>query len=1265
MDNLYAVCLEQISLSGFEGISLPYLWKLLSELSLPCPIDIYTKKWIWEQLKANTDQLQFYLSEEETPSLEYVCRGRDRGFCDSNRKTADAVLLSQPLEKLEALKEKFKIVASYELREAALGITQYGLQCTDVQYKILELLAKSRKRGILGSDLADRVGVGPKDLFFQIKTLQKYGIEITKQKVTVPVEGHTSKKTVQTNLLRLSRFVEEESPHAPEKESDETAETEENEEAERSFMFVPPMKKHIVDFFTRSNTQILKESEVRRYAIQFIGKPKYWQKVKRQLISDGTLRAVLAKVSESEELVPCLQLQSTLERKQPSSMNKNSFVMELPLSYQLYKAIEATGPRGLYMKDLVDMFPILSVKNMRKRIQDLESYGVVFVPEQKGKTMNYRLVVSQHFSTESNVSLSALLEHNKKQRDLVELAHKKHNKRKETKREERNLKTESEHDRESQPATDSAKVHSRKHILTVQRMQRETKLTELLENRRIIAVSEIRSLLGKEGDKNSGTISGKTIHRMLNSLQTKTGAKLCTIRLPSYVGTIKSVSLLLHRDVSPDSTEVQDFVAKLKSREASQSQSSDTATREIIEVDKLSNIEPSIISPTSQLPASTSSSQSPNDFVKLALEYGFIRACMVRARLLHQFLWLWLFDCGGSEENLSSTVDVEDLLYEGDTVPLLSGLPHHSKDQKQSDIEQPLVTSLVGPSRQFGTYPLKDERSDTNQMTATLKTTADVSLVEETDNETKSFDLHRLLSLMDINLYCKIVGVTRQIEKIDEYKQQRIRIRDLPPNVKNTLNIGRHNVRRLWKIVNILIQLGLVKRFVQINNGTSATPTDGESTAACYLLLKTVVLFEKTYTFRSLTTVKEYWVDLQRFVLTSKTPKAKTEAQTSELPPEALSPKNWLSKAAITKEQWTLLKEYEKKVFEEDPHLQFCNTPSFIELCQRTHLPQTVIYYFYSKRFATSRGQKRKQKTTEDGQQVTTETVPELLHQSRPKKKQKTTKPSTLSRYSRRKTHSQRNRALETFISAGISSNATTVSDVTQDPTQQQAAEEEEEIDDQIETTTYKPKRKAHFTSNEDNSLLRQYVTLRVQDLSQATIDWTKIDIPGRSQRECMTRFTYLMKQAPYRRAVQMAIKQLCPRDINIEMLIAESPPVVPDIDKHLVHYDLPNSLEELNKHFKVVDITRQSPSAVSSTSTAVLADHIKTLMMVPDSDYYPEVGHKLLSHYTHEEIMRCFQELRSQGWLVALKDKNQLRSYKLSQKYAYVRNFDVREEHI
>jgi hypothetical protein len=51
-----------------------------------------------------------------------------------------------------------------------------------------------------------------------------------------------------------------------------------------------------------------------------------------------------------------------------------------------------------------------------------------------------------------------------------------------------------------------------------------------------------------------------------------------------------------------------------------------------------------------------------------------------------------------------------------------------------------------------------------------------------------------------------------------------------------------------------------------------------------------------------------------------------------------------------------------------------------------------------------------------------------------------------------------------------------------------------DELDDQTEPiASYKPKRRVYFTSNEDNSLLRQYIALRIQDLSRPTIDWTKI----------------------------------------------------------------------------------------------------------------------------------------------------------------------------
>jgi hypothetical protein len=84
-----------------------------------------------------------------------------------------------------------------------------------------------------------------------------------------------------------------------------------------------------------------------------------------------------------------------------------------------------------------------------------------------------------------------------------------------------------------------------------------------------------------------------------------------------------------------------------------------------------------------------------------------------------------------------------------------------------------------------------------------------------------------------------------------------------------------------------------------------------------------------------------------------------------------------------------------------------------------------------------------------------------------------------------------------------------------------------------------------------------------------------------------------------------------------------------------------------------VVEIaSNKSPATLSSSeSTAVLADQIKTLLMIPDNEYYPEVGHRLLSQYTHDELAKCFNEMRSQGILVTDKSSS-IRSYKLSQKY-------------
>jgi hypothetical protein len=176
------------------------------------------------------------------------------------------------------------------------------------------------------------------------------------------------------------------------------------------------------------------------------------------------------------------------------------------------------------MQDLLVAFPILSDKFMRKRIQDLESYGVIFVPEQKGKTLNYRLVASQHLSTEFQATLTPLLEHNKTSKNIpTEPSSKKQTKTKIKTDNKSKSEIEHESNENNQPAQSESeltkyvslifinfsiyenrisdelnfhRIHGRARIWTVQRMQREAKVKELLEERRIIPVHELRNLLG-------------------------------------------------------------------------------------------------------------------------------------------------------------------------------------------------------------------------------------------------------------------------------------------------------------------------------------------------------------------------------------------------------------------------------------------------------------------------------------------------------------------------------------------------------------------------------------------------------------------------------------------------------------------------------------------------------------------------------------------------------------------------------------------------
>lgn len=250
----------------------------------------------------------------------------------------------------------------------------------------MELLGKARKKGLFGTELADKLGISPKDLFLNITILQSYGVEMyfsfcfssfisiqnvnfydrlfvwfvwithTKTNGTVPQFEAKSdafpwrrnkKMSNQSFSLGSICWGGAKFSHSRKRRWECWPPWRKwryhlythlffhfqiiivldlfvlcfticvclLQTTERNSLFILPLKKYIVEFFTKSNTQILKEDEVRRFALPFLHNLKHWHRWKSKLIHDGTLRSVFVKLPDSEELVPCLQLCNPHEQK--------------------------------------------------------------------------------------------------------------------------------------------------------------------------------------------------------------------------------------------------------------------------------------------------------------------------------------------------------------------------------------------------------------------------------------------------------------------------------------------------------------------------------------------------------------------------------------------------------------------------------------------------------------------------------------------------------------------------------------------------------------------------------------------------------------------------------------------------------------------------------------------------------------------------------------------------------------------------------------
>jgi hypothetical protein len=179
--------IEAIALSSDEGISLSELFAQVS--SQHGMLTSVARTLLWRQLVTHPDIniVENDMDEEEVRSISVET----------------------------ALHVGIRISASRDLQDAALGVYAARLQrfaLSDTQRSTLRLLASSKERGMLQSQLTSILGVDPRNYSYVVKNLEERGLVVKCQALikAAPESTPHDKKPpppAATNLVVLSRFA--------------------------------------------------------------------------------------------------------------------------------------------------------------------------------------------------------------------------------------------------------------------------------------------------------------------------------------------------------------------------------------------------------------------------------------------------------------------------------------------------------------------------------------------------------------------------------------------------------------------------------------------------------------------------------------------------------------------------------------------------------------------------------------------------------------------------------------------------------------------------------------------------------------------------------------------------------------------------------------------------------------------------------------------------------------------------------------------------
>nr|KJB68239.1 hypothetical protein B456_010G233800 [Gossypium raimondii] len=437
-----------------------------------------------------------------------------------------------------------------------------------------------------------------------------------------------------------------------------------------------------------------------------------WKKIYGRLINAGLVEETTVKVNGKDE--PCLHLLKKFcpldyERNTTRCVEGKEFkfgrcqianqLVELPIDHQIYDTIDATGSKGVLITEVGKRFGINKKTNHRNCFSVSSRFGMPMQMELHNKSHEYRIRTSRNSESSNPIprkksSLggspsildgSARISHlwNFESDTLWK-----------TNNHENEIKLSSSSPRDSEASYSisntckpqelihetrstfsSTAIHSMKKLKlyqfsTVDSTRREQRILERLQVEKIVLRSELYKLLVNL-EKDKGTTMGRrTVDKMLYKLENEGHCKCIHLDLNGIMNTNfnRKVKVVLHPSILSLSSEVIGIIRnKLKSFH-----------KRTHDPFKNKNSNSVHLFDYAQRTQTRYSSNSLTLRMEAMRANGYIRGKMVRARLLHGFLWDYACSLSARDDVLSygrQDHDLHNLCVTFDVEGAIKGIP--------------------------------------------------------------------------------------------------------------------------------------------------------------------------------------------------------------------------------------------------------------------------------------------------------------------------------------------------------------------------------------------------------------------------------------------------------------------------------------------------------------------------------------------------------------------------------------------------------------